>query len=223
MGLFEKILGSVVGGRVVVVGGRPGMGKTTFLIRLLRDILESNGKETIFISLERSKEDLEQKISQILDVESLTSGMPAIYSPPTISPEELVSMIETSQKNGLAVQYLFIDYFGLINARNSGPFDNLDDERERIISDLHEISRKYNLAIVIAMNIKRGGEHEASYRPQPSDLPLVKNVDKVDDLILIYRSRYYDKSTSDEIEVTHYAKGSQAKWVGSDDLERYSS
>jgi len=56
---------------VMVVGGRPAMGKTAWAVSLIRNIIFDQGKSLIFFSLEMSKERIIRRIiSLILDIDS---------------------------------------------------------------------------------------------------------------------------------------------------------
>ena len=56
---------------VMIVGGRPAMGKTAWAISLIRNIVFDQGKSLIFFSLEMSKERIIRRIiSLILDIDS---------------------------------------------------------------------------------------------------------------------------------------------------------
>lgn len=128
--LFANDLESEVG--LTLVGGRPGVGKTTFLLNVTAQMLERN-KNVFFVSLELGEESVKNYLlSTGLNNKNSLSKL-AIYDKPNFNIDDL-SDDETVVNSDLIV----IDYLNLIGYAN-------DKSLDFIIKQLKNISNhKYN-------------------------------------------------------------------------------
>ena len=68
---FDEATNGFHNGDLIVIGGRPGMGKTTFAISLAKNIIQQSAKGVVFISLELSTTQLLKRLSKSFDNEQL--------------------------------------------------------------------------------------------------------------------------------------------------------
>ena len=70
---LDRLLTSFKPGQLYVIGSRPGMGKTAFLIQIALNIVSSTNKAVYIQTLEMSAEQIVQRmILQIVDIDPIT-------------------------------------------------------------------------------------------------------------------------------------------------------
>lgn len=169
--LFANDLESKVG--LTLVGGRSGVGKTTFLLNVTAQMLERN-KNVFFVSLELGEESVKNYLlSTGLNNKNGLSKL-AIYDKPDFNIDDL-SDDETAVNSDLIV----IDYLNLIGYAN-------DESLDYIIKQLKHISNHKNINIIASAQLSKG--NDKSRIPTESDFMISENVFSkyVDNSILLY-------------------------------------
>ncbi len=189
---FDSIINGFQKGEFVVIGGRPGMGKTQFLVQLAVNMAKQN-KVVAFISLEMSAEMVTKKF-----LCNLGQLNPDIFNRQVAYPKEVeVGLLGASkQLNELPIylyenpsSYLnklldlirrlvedkktnivFIDYLQLITI-GSRRF-NRESEISIICREIKRIAAELDIIIIVASQLSRQVENRpgGSKRPQLSDL-----------------------------------------------------
>lgn len=166
----------------VVVGARPGVGKTGFLLNLLEDV--SNTYKCLYFNMEMSEQQILRRLV------SINSKVPvnSIKNPETKNQAELVkqateniankkiklftgvqtvhsikqAIIRESKQEHVVV---FIDYIGLIADKSN---KSLYERITNIVKEIRQISMNFDCTIIGAAQINRAGEREN--RPMLRDL-----------------------------------------------------
>lgn len=169
--LFANDLESKVG--LTLVGGRPGVGKTTFLLNVTAQMLEHN-KNVFFISLELGKESVKNYLLSTGLINQNSLSKLAIYDKPNFNIDDL-SDDETVVNSDLIV----IDYLNLIGYAN-------DKNLDYIVKQLKNISNHNNINIIVSAQLSIG--NDKSRIPTESDFMISEDVFSkyVDNSILLY-------------------------------------
>jgi replicative DNA helicase len=202
--------------KISIIGGRPGMGKTTLAINLFLELVKI-GKKCTFITFEETKDDL---IDKLLSIESFVeykkiksnkmSGLE--YQRFIESTQELQSLIDKKNlniKDLKSIKYenqnsictileeikeqdiIFIDNLQLLKEVKC-PFPNRYEELDYILNELNKISKENEIHIVFLAQLSRKIEERQGYRPTPLDIRHC-NADEIADYILFpFRREYYD-------------------------------
>lgn len=210
---FDEEFGGLLKGELTIIGGRPGMGKTQFVVNLCTNIA-STKKPVAYISLELSnflvsnrfignlskvssrdllKGDLkEQEAFNVKEAVRKLNHLPIYvydqYHSSIFSILERCRQLVSEQK----VEAIFIDYLQLVTA-NSKRF-NREAELALITRELKKLAKELNIVIVATSQLSRQVENRpgGSKRPQLSDLresgAIEQDADKV---IFLYRPEYY--------------------------------
>lgn len=169
--LFANDLESKVG--LTLVGGRPGVGKTTFLLNVTAQMLRRN-KNVFFVSLELGKESVKNYLlsTGLNDQDSLSKL--AIFDKPNFNIDDL-SDDETVVNSDLII----IDYLNLISYAN-------DKSLDYIVKQLKHISNHKNINIIASAQLSKGNDE--SRIPIESDFMISEDVFSkyVDNSILLY-------------------------------------
>ena len=212
---FDKKIGGLHKSDLIIVAGRPSMGKTAFATNIASNICNNKKKTNVlFFSLEMSSEQLATRIlSEISKIssEGIRTGNLSknefeklIKSSENLknlslfiddSPALTISSIRTrsrrlKRKQGLDL--IIIDYLQLL----SGESRNLNDNRVKEISDitrgLKAIAKELNIPIVALSQLSRKVEDREEKRPQLADLRESGSIEQDADLVVfLYREEYY--------------------------------
>lgn len=223
---YDNLLGGLIKGEFTVIGGRPGMGKTQFIVNLCTNIA-SIGKPVAYISLELSnflianrfigniskvssqhllKGDLkDQDAFNVKDAVRKLDRLPIFihdqYNSSIFSIMERCRELTEENK----VEVIFIDYLQLVNA-NFKKY-NREMELSYISRELKKLAKELNISIVAASQLSRNVENRPGgyKRPQLADLresgAIEQDADKV---IFLYRPEYYGIEVDENNEPTRY-------------------
>ncbi|CDM95108.1 MAG: replicative DNA helicase [Limnospira sp. PMC 1291.21] len=176
---------------LIIVAGRPSMGKTSFAISVAHSIAKKHNLPIAVFSLEMSKEQLVQRLlSSEARIESnrLRSGRisQAEWEPltqaigtlselpifiddtPNLTVTEMRSKTRQLQsQQGGNLGLVLIDYLQLMEGANP---DNRVQELSRITRSLKGLARELNLPVITLSQLSRGVESRTNKRPMMSDL-----------------------------------------------------
>ncbi|MBD1863296.1 MULTISPECIES: replicative DNA helicase [Trichocoleus] len=218
---------------LVIVAGRPSMGKTSFVLNIARNISAFHKLPVAVFSLEMSKEQLVYRLlSSESRIESgrLRSGRISqteweplghaistlsqlnvyIDDTPDISVTEMRSKSRRLQaENGKPLGLILIDYLQLMEGSGS---DNRVQELSKVTRGLKGLARELGVPVIALSQLSRGVESRTNKRPMMSDLRESGSIEQDADLIMmIYRDEYYNPDTPDrgiaEVIITKHRNG----------------
>jgi replicative DNA helicase len=195
----------------VVVGGRPGMGKTSFLMTLACNLMQKK-INCIYFTAESSEEELKKKIlCQLAEVE--ISEIKDFDNPKCedmIKYQRIVGAANMMNKNNLTVcqcndfrqmcdffknqcqtmqgvDVFFVDYLQLLN------FSSDKDNVAEIMVNLKKICMEYRICIVISSQLSRDVEKRMGHFPIITDFRDSGYIEETaDQVITLHRREYYD-------------------------------
>ncbi len=204
---------------LIVLAGRPAMGKTAFALNISANVCFNQNKPVAFISLEMGSDQL---IERRLSIKSRVSGEK--ISRGTLSDEEFEKIIEAEKEirqapffihdHGIStvshvvsrarrlkdeedIQLLTIDYLQLLNA------DRAKDSRQYEIAEvsrtLKQAAMELQIPIVTIAQLSRKVEDRGDKKPLMSDLRDSGQIEQdADAVIMLYRRDYYEPSSLGE-------------------------
>ena len=208
---LDKVLVQMGKGDLVIVGARPGMGKTSFALNIATNVAKSTKKAVAIFSLEMSGEQLVTRIisseamvdshtlrtgqlanedwDNIADVISSLSGCD-IYIDDTsaITTTEMKSKLRRLNNLGLVV----IDYIGLMQTTSNS--DNRAQQVGEISRNLKIMAKDFGIPIICCAQLNRGTESRPGQgkRPTLADLRDSGSIEQDADIVLfLYRDEYY--------------------------------
>lgn len=213
IGALDDVIGGLKPGQLVIVGGRPGAGKSVLAVDMVRSTSIRQGLPSLVISLEMSKTEVRKRVcaaecsinlSRILNggltdserlrlrSESQRLGASPIYIDENSSVD--MASIRTAarriqQRHGLSL--LVVDYLQLMTTTTSS--DNRAQEVAAISRGLKVLARELGIPVVAAAQLNRNSEHRTDRRPQLSDLRESGSIEAdADIVILLHRPDYHD-------------------------------
>lgn len=205
------------GGEMVIVAGRPGMGKTSFALNLAANIARTDNA-ILFFSLEMPKEQLVQRIiasecgvnSQNLmtgrmeppELKRLWEKIDRVNKLPIyiddaafLTIPSLRSKTKKLISKGVKIKAIFIDYLQLMNSSIK------DDSRVRQIEDISRniklFAKDMDVPIIALAQLSRKVEERSGKKiPMLSDLRDSGSIEQDADLVMfVHREEMYDKNT----------------------------
>ncbi len=212
---FNNETGGLQKTDMIVIAGRPGMGKTTFAINIADYIsnLMNDSRPGVFFSLEMSAAQLVQKLlskqsrvstssmrkgsisdGQINDLYSAGMklkkvGKMIIDDTAAITPFQLKSKIR-KLKAKYNIEWAAIDYLQLMRSPSK---KNREQEIGHISGSIKEIAKECGIPIIAISQLSRAVEQRGGDKtPQLSDLRESGSIEQdADMVILLYRPEYY--------------------------------
>ncbi len=210
LNIINKVFGGWQNSDLVIVAGRPGMGKSAFMVQQIIDVSNQNKAVGVF-SLEMSAEQITARIitnfmeipnSSILrkglneeewwrydnHKDDLTALNIHIDDTPNISIENL-RVKAKMMKMRYDIEILMIDYLQLITFEKS---QNREQEVSKISRNLKAIAKELDIPVIALAQLSRYVEQRADKRPLLSDLRDSGAVEQdADEVLFIYRPEYY--------------------------------
>lgn len=219
---FDALTTGLHPGELVIVAGRPSMGKTTFALNVAYNVaVESNMGVAIF-SLEMSKQQIARNIlasraevaAQKLrggrflsddEFARLTEAANPLYRAPLfiddtpgVSPTALRAKARRlKQKHD--IRMIVIDYLQLMDGPSGGRrSDSRQEEISYISRSLKGLARELSVPVIAISQLNRAADTREDHKPRMSDLRESGALEQDADLIcFLYRKHYYTKAESD--------------------------
>lgn len=215
--LDAKLGGGMRGSELIIVAGRPSMGKTAMSMGIAGNVAQA-GKSVLVFSLEMSSKSLHQRnlariggihLSHILDgakiVEddwprlthavSVASEMSMIVDDSSgLSMAEIVSR-SRSVKRRHGLDLIVVDYLQLITG---GPDERNDIRVGSYSAGLKGLAKQLDVPVIALSQLNRGVEQRPNKRPTMGDLRESGAIEQDADIILLlYRDEVYNPDTPD--------------------------
>ncbi len=237
---LDRVLVGMAKSDLVLVGARPGMGKTSFAMNVAVSAARRSGKAVCVFSLEMSAEQLVTRLlssEALVDSYHLRSGeltdedwqklahASSILSDCQILIDDTTGMTVTGMMAKLRrvknLGLVVIDYLGLMQSEHRN--DNRVQEVSEISRNLKLMAKEFEIPVICCAQLSRGPESRTDKRPMLSDLRDSGAIEQDADIVMfLYREEYYkDKENPQntaEVIVAKNRHGSTGKvemgWLG---------
>ena len=209
---------------LVILGARPGMGKTSMALNFARNIAINSDKVVCFFSLEMTREQLAERMicnEASVQSEKMRTGeldndewiriaqASDLLSKTNIYFDESSNITVPEMKARLRrlpkVDLVIIDYLGLMHSATR--IDNRVQEISEITRSLKIMAKELMVPVVCCAQLSRGTEVKGkSHRPVLSDLRDSGSIEQDADIVLfLYREVYYANETTNPEEIDQNA------------------
>ena len=222
--LLDRVLAGMGKSDLVLIGARPGMGKTSFALNIATNVAKQTKKAVCIFSLEMSAEQL---VNRVLSSEALVNSYalrtgeltPEDWEHLAVASGELSGcdiliddtsgMTVTAMKAKLRrVQNLglvVIDYLGLMQGDRHN--DNRVQEVSEISRSLKIMAKELMVPVICCAQLSRGPESRTDKKPMLSDLRDSGAIEQdADTVIFLYRSEYYKTDETANNQTTSIAE-----------------
>jgi replicative DNA helicase len=220
---LDEFLGGLQRSDLIIVAGRPSMGKTSFALSVVSNAAIRQGACVALFSLEMAREPLVLRLlaseadvdsrrvqigrhatddeeKRIMDAIGVLSEAPIyIDDSPQLRVVEMRSKARRLYYER-GIDLIIVDYMQLIQGEARA--ENRVQEISYISRSLKALARELNVPVVTVSQLSRAVEWRASHKPQLSDLRDSGSIEQDADVVMfIYRDDYY--YTPEEWESQH--------------------
>lgn len=206
---LDGVLAGMGNSDLVLVGARPGMGKTSFALNIATNVAQATHKKVCIFSLEMSAEQL---VSRILSSEAMVDS----YALRTgdLTSEAWENIAQASSKlsscdiliddtsgitiTGMKAKLRRVDNLGLVVIdylqlmQSDKRIDNRVNEVADISRNMKVMAKELNVPILCCAQLSRGPESRTDKKPMLSDLRDSGAIEQDADVVMfLYRNEYY--------------------------------
>ncbi|MFT6431882.1 MAG: replicative DNA helicase [Halopseudomonas sp.] len=205
---------------LVIIAGRPSMGKTTFAMNLVENVVLRYDKAVLVFSLEMPGDSLVMRMLSSLgridqskvragrldddDWPRLTSAVNLlndrklfIDDTAGLSPMEMRARARRVVREHGEIGMIMIDYLQLMQI--GGTSENRTNEISEISRSLKALAKEFNAPVVALSQLNRSLEQRPNKRPINSDLRESGAIEQDADVIMfVYRDEVYNADTQDQ-------------------------
>ena len=241
---YKELDNYVVGfgkGNLIIVGARPGVGKTSFCLNLATNIAKSSGKAVCIFSLEMTNDELVKRVisseSMVLsekmrtgqlessDWEKIASACSTL-SETDIYIDDTSVITVTSMKAKLRriknLGLVVIDYLQLMESEMKRKDGSKATEVADISRSLKLLAKELQVPVIVCSQLSRSSEKEKERKPMLSDLRDSGAIEQDADMVIFLSRDYYgndpEKANLVTVSVAKNRHGSSGSvemgWLG---------
>ena len=213
---LDRLLGGLQPSDLLIIAGRPGQGKTSFLMSAAKNAAQVHKKHVAIFSMEMSNEQLVQRLiaqetgidSQRLRMGKLEDDEWPLFAQaievmgdtkiflddtPAITPTQMRAKCRRLHMEH-RLDLIVVDYLQLMTGDHRN--DNRVQEVSYISRNLKVLARELHVPVLAAAQLSRAVEQRSDKRPVLSDLRESGSLEQDADIVMfIYRQDQYDPET----------------------------
>ncbi len=191
--------------KLITIASRPGMGKSSLVIKIAKNVSTNNNVPIAIFSLDMSKEQMANRLlsdkkllnnhwtSITEEIKKLKDFTFYIDDTPGISIDKI---IEKCQKLKLEknIGLIIIDYLQLVSY-NKNELLSRDKEITNIMARLKKLINEINIPIIITSQLSRKPEKRENHRPVLSDFRKSSSIAQNSDVVIfLYSDSHYNQN-----------------------------
>ena len=216
---LDDKLGGLKGEQLIIVAGRPAMGKTTLAMNIAESVLTSSDKSVLLFSMEMSAQDIMMRMTSSLgllpfslirtgklddgDWPKLTLAFEkvenlnlAIVDRPALTPEQIRHKARKFKRENPNLGLIVIDYLQLMQSPAFQQNRNL--EISYISGQLKALAKELNVPVIALSQLNRAVEERQIKKPMMRDLRDSGSIEQDADVIMfVYREEVYKPDEHD--------------------------
>lgn len=213
---LDRLLGGLQPSDLLIIAGRPGQGKTSFLMSAAKNAAQTYKKHVAIFSMEMSSEQLVQRLiaqetginSQRLRIGKLEENEWDLFAQaiealgdthvflddtPAITPTQMRAKCRRLHME-FGLDLIVVDYLQLM--QGDMRTDNRVQEVSYISRNLKVLARELNVPVLAAAQLSRAVEQRSDKRPVLSDLRESGSLEQDSDIVMfIYRPELYEEDS----------------------------
>jgi replicative DNA helicase len=217
---FDDMTSGLQASDLIVVAGRPSMGKTTFAMNLAENVAIKEKLPVAVFSMEMPGEQLAMRMMSSLGridqhrvrtgkleddewprmtsaINILAETQMFIDDTPALTPTEVRARCRRLAREHGQLGLVVLDYLQLMQV--SGGAENRVNEISEISRSLKALAKELNVPVIALSQLNRNLEQRPNKRPVPSDLRESGAIEQDADLIVfIYRDEVYHPDSADK-------------------------
>ncbi len=219
---LDKLTSGLQPGELIIVAGRPSMGKTAFSLNMAENVALDTGLPVAVFSMEMGATQLAMRMIGSVgrldqhkmrtgrleddDWEKLTTALGRLNEAPiyidegaALSSFEVRARARRLHRQTGKLGLIVVDYLQLMSAPNNKQSENRATEISEISRSLKALAKELDVPVVALSQLNRSVESRTDRRPMMSDLRESGAIEQDADLILfIYRDEVYNPESPDK-------------------------
>jgi replicative DNA helicase len=215
--MLDDMTSGLNAGDLIIIAGRPSMGKTTLAVNIAENAALGAGKSAAIFSMEMSSESLTLRMISSLgrinqghlrsgrlseedwpriDSAMTQLGAAKIYvdETPALTPTEVRARARRLKRER-GLDLIVVDYLQLMQV--PGTKENRATEISEISRSLKALAKELKVPVIALSQLNRGVEQRENKKPVMSDLRESGAIEQdADVILLIYREEFYDNNTT---------------------------
>lgn len=210
---LDSRLGGLRPGNLIILAGRPSMGKSALVVNIVDNATTGYGKRALIVSLEMNRDEIAERMLSAtarvglkklrdgnLDASDIAKLIEAhdtiaanakltIDDTPGRTVTEIAAQCRRAKRKG-GLDLLVIDYLQLIEPDN--PKDQRQEQVSKIARRLKGLAREMNIPVLCLSQLNRQTESAKDNRPRLSHLRESGAIEQDADVVMfIHRDEYY--------------------------------
>ena len=212
---FSELDSTLIGlnkGNLIIVGARPGVGKTSFALNVATSVAKRTKKAVCIFSLEMSNEELVSRIissEAMVDSQKLRKGdlsvddweklavASSLLSETDIYIDDTTGISLTSMKAKLRrvknLGLVIVDYLQLMQPERRSGDQNRVNQIGEISRGLKVIAKELGVPVIVLSQLARAAEKEKDRPPMLSDLRDSGSIEQDADMVIFLSRDYYGR------------------------------
>ena len=208
---FDRKTSGLHGGELIIIAGRPSMGKSSFAANIAEHIAVDLKEGVLFFSVEMSKESVTQRFlctRAKVDAQKVRTGFfpkeewprltraagelaaAPLYIDDTSSTLYAIRARARRMKAKHDIKLILIDYLQLLS--KGGRIESRQLEISEISRSLKMLSGELGVPVIALSQLSRDVEKREDHRPRMSDLRESGSIEQdADVVVFLYRDEYY--------------------------------
>ncbi|WP_019558502.1 replicative DNA helicase [Thioalkalivibrio sp. ALE12] len=208
---LDQTMGAMEGGELVVVAGRPGMGKTTLAMNIAENAMLRDDRSVLVFSLEMPRKELVNRMASsisALDMAALkkpqqmgevewakvSQAIHAVHDKPmriddtgALHVQQLRARARVAHQQQ-PVQMIIVDYLGLLRADGRSLYEQVTE----ISGQLKALAKELDVPVIALSQLNRAVDKRPTPIPQMSDLRDSGSIEQdADKIVFLYRPAAY--------------------------------
>jgi len=215
---LDRMTSGLHGGEMIIIAGRPSMGKTSFAMNLAEHVGADERSGVGIFSLEMGKVQLAERLlcsRAKIDAQIVRRGSlePEVYQElfrasgelseapmliddtPGLTPLEIRAKARR-MKASHDIKLILVDYLQLMSL--GGRVDSRQQEISTISRYMKALARELDVPVIVLSQLNRAAEQREDHRPRMSDLRESGSIEQDADVVmLLHREDYYHRGEPD--------------------------
>lgn len=217
---FDRITSGLQGSDLIILAGRPSMGKTSLALSIARHVGMVNGGTCAVFSLEMAKQQIVMRLlcsearvsnSKVRSGQLADNDFPRLVDAASelskanifIDDTPAISVLEMRAKSRRLhkehqLDLIIVDYLQLMRSQ-ARRHERREQEISEISASLKALAKELNVPVIALSQLNRGVEARTDKRPMMSDLRESGAIEQDADIIsFVYRDEVYHPDTPDK-------------------------
>jgi replicative DNA helicase len=180
---LNKLIGGFRKGNLIVIGARPGVGKTAIATNFIHHLIRK-GLKVLFVSAEMTKEEIATRLLSIESsvpadllinkpnhlktteleainrvISSLAQKHCFLLDEPNVRSDRLFLAAGSAEQQMGGLDFVVVDYLQILEGRTKQHIRSKADYLAEIVKDLKALAKRHNVPVLALAQLNRDSEH----------------------------------------------------------------